>query len=341
MAAEKIYVKDYRELYESIIRKMKNYRLKDRDTKDPFQRFKKILLSKLQITYRMIDDELGNIIKALFGIKRAHTFYRELFETTSGLNIDDVLKNFSKYRTIARKLYARNKTLLKNSRDRAEATSVFKHGLGTLLSIYKRRGKTIEKIKKTLLEIYRLPDVSGDMVIVLTGMPQVGKSTLLGRLTRAKPEVSPYPFTTKNIVVGHLDLSEAERVVMIDAPGLLDRPLDERNIIEIRAILAIKHLADAIIYLFDANPSSYYTLDEQIHVYESITNTLGVKKRIIAINKVDATPSEILESVAELLREKTGLEPIPISALTGYNLDRLIEEIRKLMIEKTGSLGYR
>lgn len=339
MVIEKIYVRNYRELYELINRRLKDCRADTRGVKNPVERFKKVLILKLQVTYRLIDNELNNIMKALFNIKTTHVFYRKLFETTSNVDIDNCLKLFSRSRLTARKLYVKSIALLRNSRSRLEALEAFKHGLGTLLSVYKRRNRVVENIRKTLFEIYRLPEVSGELVVVLTGMPQVGKSTLLSRLTRAKPEISPYPFTTKNIIVGHLDIDEYGRVVLVDAPGLLDRPFDEMSIIETRAVLAIKYLADVIIYLFDTNPSSYYTLDEQIHVYESIMNALNVRNRIIAINKVDTIPPDALGSAIDLLREKTGLEPMPISALTGFNLDKLVDKIKEIMVEKRSSRG--
>ncbi|MEM1661611.1 MAG: GTPase [Desulfurococcaceae archaeon] len=341
MVIEKIYVKNYRELYELINRKLKNYKLDTRGIKNPIEKFKKILLVKLQITYQLIDNELNNIMRALFNIKTAHVFYRKLFETTSNLDLDNCLKLFSRSRSITRKLYVESSRMLRNSRGKTEALEAFKHGLGTLLSVYKRKSRIIENIRKTLFEIYRLPDVSGDLVIVITGMPQVGKSTLLSKLTKAKPEISPYPFTTKNIIVGHLDIGEYGRVVLVDAPGLLDRSFDEMNIIETRAVLAIKYLADGIIYLFDINPSSYYTFDEQIRVYESIVNTLNIRNKIVAINKIDTTPPDAVELAINLLREKTGLEPIPISALTGFNLDKLVEKIKEIIVEKRSSLGLQ
>ena len=77
-----------------------------------------------------------------------------------------------------------------------------------------------------------MPTVDFDaFTVVIAGFPNVGKSTVLRRLTGAKPKVAEYPFTTKGIQIGYLE-TKWNKIQVIDTPGLLDRPIDQMNNIE-------------------------------------------------------------------------------------------------------------
>ena len=72
--------------------------------------------------------------------------------------------------------------------------------------------------------------------VVIAGYPNVGKSTMVGNLSSAKPQVSEYPFTTKQIFIGsYKDEYGGSYFQVIDTPGILDRPMFERNNIEKQA----------------------------------------------------------------------------------------------------------
>jgi len=76
------------------------------------------------------------------------------------------------------------------------------------------------------------------------------------------------------------------------------------------------------------HPSFYYTLQEQLNVYESVKRLLGDKPITIVFNKVDLLSKTELEEYMGEIESKTGIKPIPVSALTGYNLN----EIRQLLV---------
>ncbi|MBZ4037900.1 50S ribosome-binding GTPase, partial [Flavobacterium sp. 17A] len=84
---------------------------------------------------------------------------------------------------------------------------------------------------------------------VIAGFPNVGKSTILRQITTAEPKVADYPFTTTGIQIGHLE-RKWQKYQIIDTPGLLDRPIDDMNTIELNAMVALEHLADVILYIF-------------------------------------------------------------------------------------------
>ena len=82
----------------------------------------------------------------------------------------------------------------------------------------------------------------------------MGKSKLVTELSTAAPEIAPYPFTTKGIVIGHIE-DGWMKFQIIDTPGLLDRNFEDRNDIEKQAVLALRYLTDVMVFVID--PSSH------------------------------------------------------------------------------------
>ncbi len=172
-------------------------------------------------------------------------------------------------------------------------------------------------------------------MVIIAGMPQVGKSTIIRSLTNAEPEIGNYPFTTKNIIVGHITVKHLGKITLIDTPGLLDRPQSMRNEIENKAILAIKHLADKAVYVFDPSPQSYYTLNEQLRVYREVEELVGSENILPVINKIDITPKQLLEKTHQSITRETGKKPLLISALRGEGLEELKSILIRFFMEKT------
>ncbi len=145
-------------------------------------------------------------------------------------------------------------------------------------SFYGRTASVLKQIKKslsTLEECRRVmkefPSIKTDLpTAVIAGYPNVGKSTLLSKLTTAKPKIASYPFTTKQLMLGY-----AEGIQFIDTPGLLDRPLAKRNQIEKQAILALKHLATVILFIIDPTETCGYELSAQAELLKQIKSLLN------------------------------------------------------------------
>ena len=76
-------------------------------------------------------------------------------------------------------------------------------------------------------------------------------------------EVQPYAFTTKALYVGHTDYKYL-RWQVIDTPGILDHPLEDRNVIEMQAVTALAHLRAAVLYMMDLSEQCDHTLQDQV-----------------------------------------------------------------------------
>ncbi|ADI32619.1 small GTP-binding protein [Staphylothermus hellenicus DSM 12710] len=334
---KKYYIKTYDELYNLVNNRMRTASIPPPPKirgKDKFLQLRNALLVKLGIVYNIIDSELIKIIEALKTISLMHPFYNELFTTKTRKTPRDLIKRFTMLKHTATRIYNDAKQQIKTGLTGKEIVGAFKAGIGRLLSIYRRNNDLIAAIKDSIIELSKLPDITGDLVVIIAGMPQVGKSTLLKKLTHAKPEISPFPFTTKTIIAGHITVEPYGKITLIDTPGLLDRPLNKKNPIEYKAVLALKHLADITIYLFDIDPHSYYTFEQQLNVYRDIRELLGDKDIIIAINKIDITPKDYLEKQSIRIKEVTGKQPLLISAEKEYNLDKLKMILINKLMEK-------
>jgi nucleolar GTP-binding protein len=163
---------------------------------------------------------------------------------------------------------------------------------GRICSVVKRLEKTIIDLKIYSKKITEMPLIDFDAkTIVFAGNPNVGKSTLLKRLTGAKPEIAPYQFTTKAINLGSYEWNY-EKIQILDTPGLLER--ENHNNIEKKALVALKHLAQIIVFVADPSETCGTKLIEQLKLFEKVSSEFSGRKFIVVLNKCDiATEKQI------------------------------------------------
>ena len=335
------YVKTYEELYLAVDRRMRAISILRTRKNKQLSALRTTLLAKLSTAYNILKSEIDKLDSLIKDLSKSHSFYREIFTLETGKYPEDLSPVIKKMKRSISIIYREHRIRIKQSREKREAVIAFRSGIGRLLSVYRRRRRVIESIKYAVAELSKLPDIVDGYTVIIAGMPQVGKSTLLSKLTRAKPKISPFPFTTKTVIVGHILVEPYGRITLVDTPGILDRPIDKKNPIELKAVLAVKHLADTVLYMFDPSPQSYYSFDEQIRVYRSIVELIENKEVVPVFNKIDLTPRELLESRASLLERIYGSKPLQVSALRGDNLDRLRDLLIDKFMEKTRHLLRR
>lgn len=318
-----VNIRSYEELFTYVNENLKKMRKYSRES------FRDYMARKLDYVYQVVINELERLERALRIIEEMGDFYRELFKLYVGVEPRNIMVKVRNYVKVAREIHeeARSKFREMREGEGKKASELFKKNAGRILSLYKRLSKTIVVIRQYLKEVAKMPDVKGDYVVVIAGIPQVGKSTLLSKLTRAKPEIGVYPFTTRTLVAGHLDVNSYGKIVLVDSPGILDTPIENKNLIELKALLAIKYLADHVLYVFAVYPYFYYTLKEQLHVYGSIMKILGDKPKTVILNKIDLVEPDYLNNVILEIEKYTGTTPIPVSALTGFNLELVKKHI--------------
>ncbi|HDM22981.1 MAG TPA: GTP-binding protein, partial [Methanomicrobia archaeon] len=199
-------------------------------------------------------------------------FYREMVDIT--VSLDELKHNIGALswamKTIQR---IKNETIRKMKRTKSidRLDKLRREAYGRYISVLKKIGKNMEFLNNAREKLKQIPEVKSCYTIVIAGMPNVGKSTVLHALTGAEPEVQTYPFTTKGINIGYFEYKHND-IQVIDTPGLLDRRFEERNEIELKAVLALRHLADLIIFIIDPSETCGYSLEEQFSLLEDIKN---------------------------------------------------------------------
>lgn len=188
-----------------------------------------------------------------------------------------------------------------------------KASLGRMATIVKRQASNLAYLEQVRQHLSRMPSIDPyNRTILVCGFPNVGKSSFINKITRADVEVQPYAFTTKSLYVGHTDYKYM-RWQVIDTPGILDHPLEERNVIEMQAITALAHLRACVLYVMDVSEQCGHTLEDQVKLFESIKPLFANKPLIIVVNKVDILAiDELDEPRREIIRKLEEEKDIPL-----------------------------
>ncbi len=205
-----------------------------------------------------------------------------------------------------------------------KAAQLRKQAFGRVSSVVNKIGDDLNFLDFAKQKLRNMPTVDFDATtVVIAGFPNVGKSTLLRKLTTAEPKVADYPFTTKGIQIGHLE-RKWKKIQIIDTPGLLDRPIKDMNNIELRAMVALEHPADVILFIFDASESCGYPLESQFNLLKEVEKVF--KTPVICLfNKMDLTDNiKYLEQYINKVED-----PLMISASQGTGVSEIIERLEE------------
>lgn len=205
-----------------------------------------------------------------------------------------------------------------------------KASLGRMATIMKRQGANLTYLEQVRQHLSRLPSIDPyTRTIIICGFPNVGKSSFINKITRAEVEVQPYAFTTKSLYVGHTDYKYL-RWQVIDTPGILDHPLEERNVIEMQAITALAHLRACVLYVMDISEQCGHSLDDQVKLFESIKPLFANKPLIVVVNKVDICEIEDLDearrAVIGRLENDPNIPLVTMSTLTEMGVSEVKTE---------------
>jgi nucleolar GTP-binding protein len=164
--------------------------------------------------------------------------------------------------------------------------------LGRMCTVVKRISPSLAYLEQIRQHMARLPSIDPNTrTVLICGYPNVGKSSFMNKVTRADVDVQPYAFTTKSLFVGHTDYKYL-RYQVIDTPGILDRPFEDRNIIEMCSITALAHLRAAVLFFLDISGSCGYSIAQQAALFHSIKSLFMNKPLVIVCNKTDLQPLE-------------------------------------------------
>ncbi len=275
---------------------------------------REINISKLKSSSDTIVSTMGKYVKAFPSIDRQSPFYAELINVTIGRDkLKKALGAIDWSRGNVARIAREATRQMASARKIDVIDELRRAAYGRISSFVKQVGKELKFLSKARDIMKKYPAINPEQpTVVIAGSPNVGKSQLVAKISTAKPRVAVYPFTTQEISVGTFE-KKYFRYQVVDTPGLLDRPLEERNSFELRGILALKHLADLVIFMFDPTETCGYPMSEQEHLLKQIREQFSTVPIIEVENKADLTKSKD--------------ERLKISASTGYNVTKLIDRI--------------
>jgi len=184
--------------------------------------------------------------------------------------------------------------------------------------------------EKTLkLELKLLADVG------LLGFPNAGKSTLISRVSAARPKIADYPFTTLVPNLGVVSYGDGATFILADIPGLIEGAHEGAGL----GIQFLRHIerTKILIHLLDLSPMTqrdpiedYAAMNRELKSYNE---ELSKTPQIVALNKIDITEArEELETIEKHFSE-LGIKTFPISSATGEGTKELVWEVAK-QVEK-------
>lgn len=196
---------------------------------------------------------------------------------------------------------------------------------------YAQPGQESKELWVTL-ELKMIADVG------LVGFPNVGKSTLLSRVTNARPKIANYHFTTLNPNLGVVDLGDKNGFVIADIPGIIEGAsegvgLGYEFLRHIERTKVLIHMVDA------ASTEGRNPIDDIEAINKELISynvDLASRPQVIAANKCDAMSSDDCEAVIDMLKkeyEPKGIKIFPISAVSGKGLNELLWYVNKLVKE--------
>ena len=160
----------------------------------------------------------------------------------------------------------------------------------------------------------------------LIGLPNAGKSTFLSAVTRARPKIAGYPFTTlhPNLGVGYVD---GDEIILADVPGLIEGAhegagLGDRFLGHIERCGVLLHLIDGT---HDDPTEAYRTVRNELRDYGA---ALDQKNELVALNKCDALSDELIRDAKSALEKESEKPVATISGIAGTGLDQMLRELK-------------
>ena len=282
--------------------------------------------SMLQTAGNILSDNLENVVTSWPDFDDVDAFYYELADATLADTdvggVDELRQALSAVMNAGRRadqLKGEYQGHIRTA-DTDTARKLREQAFARLADVTEDVSAELLTVGEAREALRTLPDIrSEEPAIVVAGYPNVGKSSFVNRLTSADNETAAYPYTTTGINVGHLERDHI-RYQLVDTPGLLDRPAEERNAIESQAVSALTHLADAVVVLVDASEECGYPLADQLELLAEVEGRFDVPVLTVC-NKADRSrdveadhymsveTGENVEAVLSAVVEAIGYEP--------------------------------
>ncbi|TLZ81534.1 MAG: hypothetical protein E6K11_02445 [Methanobacteriota archaeon] len=288
---------------------------------DRATRARNLAVARVRVAGEAITQTLGGYVAGFPSLDRLPPFYRELV---------DVLVDrgkLKKHLAAAGWAADRAREITREYRRRIGRASgpaiggLRREAYGRLSSLVTQVSSDLDALIVARRAFRRVPEIDPAVpTIVVAGYPNVGKSSFVRAVSTGRPKIAAYPFTTQGVSLGHIDRG-IMRYQILDTPGILDRPMAERNKMERQAIAALTHVADGVLFLLDSSESCGYPLDAQRRLLDEVQALFS------------SVPIAVVEAKADLVA--TPSKYPRVSVLTGEG----VPEVLELLLAKVTSRG--
>ncbi len=171
----------------------------------------------------------------------------------------------------------------------------------------------------------------------LVGLPNAGKSTFLATVTRARPKIANYPFTTLHPNLGVATIDGRE-IVLADIPGLIEGAhegvgIGDRFLGHVERTNVLMHLVSA---LEDNVAKAYKTVRHELEAYG---NGIAEKQEIVALSQVDVVDAKERAAKVRALKKACGQTPLELSAITNEGMTGALRALRDAIVGPLGGTG--
>ncbi|KAI7903623.1 GTP binding protein 4 [Cokeromyces recurvatus] len=298
-------------------------------------RIRQFYMRKVKFTQENFDEKFKNILDEFPKLEDIHPFYADLMNVlydkdhyklalgqinTARHLIDQVAKDYVRLLKFGDSLY--------------RCKQLKKAALGRMATVMKRQKDSLAYLEQVRQHLSRLPSIDPNTrTLLICGYPNVGKSSFINKITRADVDVQPYAFTTKSLFVGHMDYKYM-RWQVIDTPGILDHPLEERNTIEMQSITAMAHLRSCIMYFMDLSEQCGYSVEDQVRLFHNIKPLFANKPIVLVINKIDQVkPEDLPEEQKKWIEDIARDENATVLTMSCYK-DEGVMNVRNTACDK-------
>ncbi|CAB9503997.1 Nucleolar GTP-binding protein 1 [Seminavis robusta] len=307
--------------------------------------------------------------------RRLHPFEKVVADLTArarqrrdGLTLQDVLNEIHEARKMLLEAGKDWVAKAKNAETAREANEAMEEGTECLLDLYQQlAAEPVTGIVALQSSLRSAPAIQLDTpAVVLVGVPNVGKSSIVRKISSGTPEINNYPFTTRGMTLGHVEVFWADNdaiakavipderrkpgapsqdVVMgkyafsqlcqvMDSPGLLLRDNEDRNEMEMLTIAAMQHLPTAVIYVMDLSGEAgdrFSSVSDQLQLRRQVRSRFPRRPWIDVVSKAD---KDVVEgSIEELEEIMDGSPYLRVSALDDTGIEELRMEVLRMLGE--------
>lgn len=277
-------------------------------------RIRSFYMRKVKFTQDNWNEKLTQILDDFPRLDDIHPFYADLINVLySRDHYKLALGQLNTARTLIENVTKDYLKMLKFGDSLYRCKELKRAALGRMCTIMKKMAPSLGYLEEVRQHLSRLPSIDPNTrTLMITGYPNVGKSSFINKVSRADVDVQNYPFTTKSLFIGHMDYKYM-RWQVIDTPGpqliiyllenmkaiyhttandiflvgILDHPLEDRNTIEMQAITALAHLHSTVLYFIDISETCGYSIKQQVGLYHSIKPLFANKPLLVVCNKID------------------------------------------------------